>query len=568
MNRQQLGNTLWGMVDTVLRDKVEDYKPYVLSLLFYKRLSDNYKWEINNETKKFEQKHGKKPNDKQLRIIIKEKHDFIIPEGCFWEDLNEPKKDKDGNLMDLNQKLHDAVTRIAEDNSEILPRGIIDSAKWNEPAPDGSGKKRLGTDVLQSLINYLDPVKLDNTHVSPDILGDAYEYLIKKFADENKGGTVAGQFYTPQEIVEIIVRYLKPKKSQKIYDPTCGSGGMLIRSAKYVKEKEGSVKGLHLFGQEFVWNTWAIANINMVLHGLEGKIKQGDTLKNPQFKNGASVQQFDMVAANYPFSSENWWLNGTPKKDKKGKPVMKKDGTPQLEYPKKDEFSDTFNRFIYGIPDFSNGDFAFIQHIIASLNDEGRAGVVCPQGVLFRGQPEKTEEEDGQNRKADDEHLIRRKLLQGLKYEGKNIIEAIVVLPKNLFYGTPIPGAIVFFNKNKPEERKDKVLMVYSAWEGWYKEEPNLNTLLPHDIMRIIVQLEAWGDTEKAKEVIPQHEVRLNQMVEDNLQFKIGEIELDFEEEQQRHDEIVEKLKEDTLDAKTASNLEKQRKKWLKEFSN
>ena len=196
----------------------------------------------------------------------------------------------------------------------------------------------------------------------------------------------------------------------------------------------------------------------MLLHGLDAQIKQGNTIKAPWLKTNdeSHVRQFDRVAANFPFSEENWWLNGTPKKDAKGKPVLKKNGSPQLEYPNKDEFSDPFDRFIYGIPPFSNGDFVFLQHIVASLNENGRAGVVCPQGVLFRGQPAKTEEEDGMICKADDEYLIRRGFLTGIGEDTRNLIEAIVVLPANLFYGTTIPGALVFFNKDKPAHRADK----------------------------------------------------------------------------------------------------------------
>jgi type I restriction enzyme M protein len=324
---------------------------------------------------------------------------------------------------------------------------------------------------------------------------------------------------------------------------------------------------LHLFGQESVWSTCAIANINLVLHELEGTIKYGDTLKDPKYTDGNKVEQFDMVAANFPFSDENWWKNGTLKKNKKGKSILKKDGSPQFQYPKKDSFVDPYDRFVYGIPDFSKGDFAFIQHIIASLNDKGRAGVVCPQGVLFRGQPQKTEEEDGQNRKADDEYLIRRAFLEGLESEQKEIIEAIVVLPKNIFYGTSIPGSIVFFNKNKPEDKKGKVLMVYAAWEGWCKEEPDLNILRPHDVMRIIVQLEAWGDIEKAKESIPKHEKRLNDMAEENLQFRIGEIELEFEEEQQKFEETEEALKDNSINGGKRKYLEKIKKSLQKELN-
>jgi type I restriction enzyme M protein len=176
----------------------------------------------------------------------------------------------------------------------------------------------------------------------------------------------------------------------------------------------------------------------------------------------------------------------------------------------------------------------FIQHIVASIKEDGKAGVVCPQGVLFRGQPEKTEEEDGQNRKADDEFLIRRGFLEGRRnlngalIEQRSIIEAIVALPPNLFYGTSIPAAIIFFNKNKPAERKDKVLMVYAAWKGWYKEEPNLNRLLPHDVLRITVQLEAWGDIEVAKKVLPEKEARLNRLIDDRLAFDLAEIDLRY----------------------------------------
>lgn len=373
-----------------------------------------------------------------------------------------------------------------------------------------------------------------------DILGDAYEYLIKRFADENKGGTTAGQFYTPQEVVDIIVRYLKPQKGSTLYDPTCGSGGFLINAAKYIKKTTGTQKNIRLFGQEDVWNTWAIANINMILHGLDASIKKGDTLKDPKFTeedNDLTIKTFDLVMANFPFSQENWWKNGEPKKDKKGKPITKKDGSPQLNYPDKADFNDPHERFDYGIPPFSNGDFAFLQHIVASMNESGKAGVVCPQGVLFRGQPEKTEEEDGQNRKADDEYLIRRGFLQGpVNKDGEfvnaiNIIDAIVVLPGNLFYGTTIPGSILLLNKNKPEERKDKVLMVYAAKEGWYKEESNMNTLLPQDILRISTILESWGDMETAKAWITSQKSRLRDLIQEELDFKKGEIELDTQED-------------------------------------
>ena len=544
ITKQALGNLLFGMAD-ILRDKVEDYKSYILSLLFFKRLSDNYQWEIENGKEQFEATNCREPSIRELEVITKKMHDFIIPKGCFWEDVRKASIDK------KNEKLDEAVGKIADENKDqngkYILKGIINTVRWNEPAPDGSGGKKLDPEVLSNLINYLGAVDLSNKNVTVDVLGDAYEYLIKRFADENKGGTMAGQFYTPQEVVDIIVRYLKPQEGETVYDPTCGSGGFLLNAAKYVQSNYYEKKSVRLFGQELVWNTWAICNINMILHGLDARIEQGDTIRDPKFKeedNPLVLRSFDKVMANFPFSLENWAQNGEPKKDKKGKSVLKKDGTPQLEYKK--EFTDSYNRLVYGIPPYSNGDFAFLQHIIASLDDKGKAGVVCPQGVLFRGQPEKTEEEDGQNRKADVEYLIRRGFLQGIDFKNHiNIIDAIVVLPSNLFYGTTIPGAIIFFDKNKPVERKDKVLMVYAAKKGWYREDANMSVLEPQDVLRISTMLESWGDIEKAKKWIADRKLQLNSTIQLDLEFDIFEIEKDTAEDIAIKTEKLEKAKQD-----------------------
>ena len=530
ITKQALGSLLFGMAD-ILRDKVEDYKSYILSLLFYKRLSDNYQWEIENGKEKFVNDYCREPSVREMDVISKKMHDFIIPEGCFWDDVRKVSIDK------KNETLDKAVVAIADQNvdknGKYILKGIINTVRWNEPAPDGSGGKKLDPEVLSNLINYLGAVDLSNKNVTVDVLGDAYEYLIKRFADENKGGTMAGQFYTPQEVVDIIVRYLKPQEGETVYDPTCGSGGFLLNAAKYVQSNYYEKKSIRLFGQELVWNTWAICNINMILHGLDARIEQGDTIRDPKFKkedNPLKLRTFDKVMANFPFSLENWAQNGEPKKDKNGKAVNKKDGTPQLEYKKK--FTDSYNRLVYGIPPYSNGDFAFLQHIIASLDDNGKAGVVCPQGVLFRGQPEKTEEEDGQNRKADVEYLIRRGFLQGIDFKKNvNIIDVIVVLPSNLFYGTTIPGAIIFFDKNKPADKKNKILMVYAAKKGWYREDANMSVLEPQDVLRISTMLESWGDIDKAKTWMADRIFQLNHQIDADLEYAISEIEKDAEEE-------------------------------------
>ena len=547
ITKQALGNLLFGMAD-ILRDKVEDYKSYILSLLFFKRLSDNYQWEIEHGREQFKINECREPSERELKVISQKMHDFIIPKGCFWEDVRKAPIDK------KNEALDRAVGTIADQNVDqngrYILKGIINTVRWNEPAPDGSGGKKLDPEVLSNLINYLGAVDLSNKNVTVDVLGDAYEYLIKRFADENKGGTMAGQFYTPQEVVDIIVRYLKPEPGDTIYDPTCGSGGFLLNAAKYAKFNHRDARSVRLFGQELVWNTWAICNINMILHGLDARIEQGDTIRDPKFKdenNSLELRTFDKVMANFPFSLENWAQNGEPKKDKKGKSVLKKDGTPQLEYKK--EFTDSYNLLVYGIPPYSNGDFAFLQHIIASLDDKGKAGVVCPQGVLFRGQPEKTEEEDGQNRKADVEYIIRRGFLQGIDFkEHVNIIDAIVVLPSNLFYGTTIPGAIIFFDKNKPDERKNRILMVYAARKGWYREDANMSVLEHQDVLRISTMLESWGDIEKAKTWIADRKLQLNSSIQIDLEYDISEIEKDAAEEIAIKIEKLEKAKQDIQD--------------------
>ena len=199
ITKKALGPLLFGMAD-ILRDRVEDYKSYILSLLFFKRLSDNYQWEIENSKVEFRKENGREPSPRELEVLTKKKHDFTIPEECFWEDVRQCPIDR------KNEKLESAVLAIAEqnvdNNGKYILKGIINTVRWNEPAPDGSGRKKLDPEVLTSLINYLSAVDLSNRNVTVDVLGDAYEYLIKRFADENKSGTMAGQFYTPQEVVD------------------------------------------------------------------------------------------------------------------------------------------------------------------------------------------------------------------------------------------------------------------------------------------------------------------------------------------------------------------------------
>ena len=304
---------------------------------------------------------------------------------------------------------------VANANDEL--RGVF-TVDWNQPAPDGSGKPLIPNEVVHALIQHFDEHDLSNKSVPSDILGRAYEYLIKQFADD--AGAKAGEFFTPPEVVDTLVRILEPRPGDTVYDPTCGSGGMLVHSADYLREHGHHATSARYFAQEMNWGNAAIGKINSVLHGLEADIKAGaSTITDPQFLEDGRVKKFSLVLANFPFSDEFWWLKPEQQTDdKKKKDKLKK------EIFGKEGYKDPFGRFGRGTgfkaPPAGYGDYAFILHILASLTDDGRAGIVCPQGVLFRGQPEVEEEtgefdDDGnpkmKRRKADDEHLIRKALL-------------------------------------------------------------------------------------------------------------------------------------------------------------
>jgi len=251
---------------------------------------------------------------------------------------------------------------------------------WNQPAPDASGKKLIPNEVVHALISHFNEIDLSNQSVPPDVLGRAYEYLIKQFADD--AGAKAGEFFTPPEVVDTLVRILEPKPGDTVYDPTCGSGGMLVHSADFLREHGHHATAARYFGQEMNWANAAIGKINSVLHALEADIKAGaGTITDPQFLDHGKVKKFSLVLANFPFSDEFWWLKPEQQTDdKKKKDKLKR------EVFGKEGYKDPFGRFGRGTafrsPPAGYGDYAFILHILASLTDEGRAGVVCPQDVL------------------------------------------------------------------------------------------------------------------------------------------------------------------------------------------
>jgi type I restriction enzyme M protein len=414
---------------------------------------------------------------------------------------------------------------VAESNDDL--KGVF-TVDWNQPAPDGSGKPLIPNEVVHALIQHFDAHDLSNASVPPDILGRAYEYLIKKFADD--AGAKAGEFFTPPEVVDTLVRILEPKPGDTVYDPTSGSGGMLVHCADYLREQGYHATRARYFAQEMNWGNAAIGKINSVLHGLDAKIMAGtSTITDPAFRDGkGKISKFSLVLANFPFSDEFWWLKPEQQTDdKKKKEKLKK------EVFGKDGYKDPFGRFGRGAPfkapPAGYGDYAFILHIVASLAKDGRAGIVCPQGVLFRGQPE-VEEETGEfdnegnpkikRRKADDEHLIRKALLES------RLIDAVISLPLNVFYGAGVPACLLILRKERPPERHDKVLLVYAARH--FRELSAQNELRPQDVMRILVHAHAYGDAVKVPSLVGIYSKYIREQIKARERDEVERLEAEY----------------------------------------
>ena len=517
---QQLEAHLWGAAN-ILRGKTagQDYKNYILSLMFYKRLCDQWECEADDAIAELERQQGRAFSDKEKAVFRKRgEHRFQIPDGSRWGDVK-------AAATNLGEVLTKAMRAVANANDEL--RGVF-TVDWNQPAPDGSGKPLIANEVVHALVQHFDEHDLSNKSVPPDVLGRAYEYLIKQFADD--AGAKAGEFFTPPEVVDTLVRILQPHPGDTVYDPTGGSGGMLVHAADYLREQSHHATSARYFAQEMNWGNAAIGKINSVLHGLEADIKGGaSTITDPQFMDGGRVKRFSLVLANFPFSDEFWWLKPEQQTDdKKKKDKLKK------EIFGKEGFKDAFGRFGRGTgfpaPPAGYGDYAFILHILASLSDDGRAGIVCPQGVLFRGQPEVEEEtgeldEDGnpkmKRRKADDEHLIRKALLES------RLIDAVISLPLNVFYGAGVPACLLILRKQRQAERRDKVLLIYAARH--YRELSAQNELRPQDVMRMLVHYHAYGDAAKVPGLVAENSGRIRSQIDAREAEETGRIEAEYQ---------------------------------------
>ncbi|MFL7905914.1 N-6 DNA methylase [Azospirillum argentinense] len=436
----QLESHLWKAAD-ILRGSIDssDYKHYIFGLLFYKRLCDVWEEEYEERLAKY--------GDAALAADPDE-HRFHIPEGKFWKDVRK-------YTTNIGEQLNDAFHAVEDENHRL--KGVFQSVDFNN-------KERFPDATLEKLLQHFEKHRLRNADVEPDVLGQAYEYLIAQFADD--AGKKGGEFYTPKMVVRLLVECLRPEEGMSIYDPTCGSGGMLLEAVHHLERQGRNAGSLSLFGQERNLNTWAIAQMNLFLHDIQDfDIARGDTLLDPKHLTGdgtKAIRTFDRVLANPPFSLKDW-----------GHEVWSK--------------GDRFGRDRYGCPPKSYGDLAFVQHMVASLRQDGMLGVVLPHGILFRGGAE---------------GRIREGLLKD------DLIEAVIGLAPNLFYGAGIPACILIVRKSKPKDRKGKVLFVNGAEQ--FIEGKAQNHLSDANVATLAKAYHDYADVDRLARVVPMAEIAGN----------------------------------------------------------
>lgn len=450
---QYLSKAAW-----ILKGPVDasDFKVYIFPLLFFKRISDVYDEE-------YQQALAESDGDIEY-ASLPEFHRFDIPEGCHWNDVRE-------TTTNVGLTIETALRGIEQANQDVL-YGIFGDAQW-------SNKNKLSDQLLNNLVEHFSQYNLANSNVAPDMLGHSYEYLIKHFADlVNKK---AGEFYTPRSVVHLIGLLVDAKEKESVYDPACGTGGMLLECIEHVKTTGQDQRTLKLYGQEKNLTSSSIARMNMFLHGIEDfSIARNDTLRNPAFFEADGLKTFDCVIANPPFSLKDWgaeqWAN------------------------------DPYGRNIAGVPPKGNADMAWVQHMIKSMKPStGRMAVVLPHGALFR---------------KGAEGKIRKALLE------QDLLEAVIGLGGNVFYGTQLAACIMVFRQTKTKERQGKVLFIDASDQIRIGRAQNF--LEPEHVQQIFTWYQQFQDVENYVKVasladLQENDFNLNiplyveKIIEDNL---------------------------------------------------
>ena len=423
ITQSELENYLWGAA-TLLRGTIDagEYKSFIFPLLFLKRLSDVYDEE-------YAEALADSDGD-EAYASLPEQHRFQIPDGALWADVR-------SKTTNVGAAIAKAMRDIERANQRLY--GVFGDAPW-------SNKDRLPDSTLRDLVEHYSQIMLSIGNVPEDELGVAYEFLIKKFADDS--GHTAAEFYTNRTLVHLLTQMLEIAPGDSVYDPTCGSGGMLLSAAEELRRQGKEHRTLKLYGQERNLTTSAIARMNLFLHGIEDfDVVRDDTLSNPAFLDGDKLRRFDVVLANPPYSIKAW------------------DRTAWQ--------ADKWGRNLYGTPPQGRADYAFWQHILASMKpDTGRCAILFPHGVLFR----------------DEEADMRAKMIQD------DVIEAVLGLGPNLFYNSPMDACVVICRSKKPSNRKGKVLFVDAANE--VSRERSQSFLTSSHIDRIVSVYRAFAEEE------------------------------------------------------------------------
>ena len=453
-SKTTISNTLWRACDT-FRGKIDSsiYKDYILVMLFVKYLSDTYKEHLEDYTTKYE-------GDKERIQRALNRDRFVLDEKSTFDHIYSKRND-----ASVGQVINKALDHIEEENKMKL-RGVFRNIDFNSEAILGQTKDR--NSMLKHLLEDFKDLDLRPSSIgSADVIGDACEYMIAEFASD--AGKKGGEFFTPSEVSELISRLVKPKENDRIYDPTCGSGSLLLRTAKKVPSGKVAV-----YGQERNGQTHSLCRMNMFLHNFDdANVTWGDTLSNPLFLDDGQLMKFQVVVANPPFSLDKWAMGFA--------------GSGDAKDFKMEASLDPYRRFEWGVPPKSKGDYAFVLHMLYSLAEGGRMGIVLPHGVLFRGAAE---------------GKIRKQIID------LNLLDAVIGLPANLFFGTGIPACVLVFKKNR--SRRD-ILFIDASNDGYYEKGKNQNNLREKDIQRIVDAYEMYEDIDKFAHVATLDEIKENE---------------------------------------------------------